>query len=55
MSSNAKWLMQTIKRADHKRAGTLPDFGNFSHLAPDEGQAGREDGELRLVRRRARR
>ena len=30
MSSNAKWLMATIKKADHKRAGTLPDFGNFS-------------------------
>ncbi len=29
-SSNAKWLVETIKRADHKRAGTLPDFGNFS-------------------------
>lgn len=29
-SSNAKWLVETIKRADHKRAGTLPDFGNFA-------------------------
>jgi sugar phosphate isomerase/epimerase len=34
MSSNAKWLMQTIKQADHKRAGTLPDFGNFSLTRP---------------------
>jgi L-ribulose-5-phosphate 3-epimerase len=34
MSSNAKWLMQTIKQADHKRAGTLPDFGNFSISRP---------------------
>jgi sugar phosphate isomerase/epimerase len=34
MSSNAKWLMQTIKAADHKRAGTLPDFGNFSIARP---------------------
>jgi L-ribulose-5-phosphate 3-epimerase len=34
MSSNAKWLMQTIKAADHKRAGTLPDFGNFSIVRP---------------------
>jgi L-ribulose-5-phosphate 3-epimerase len=30
MSSNAKWLVETIKRADHRRAGTLPDFGNFA-------------------------
>jgi L-ribulose-5-phosphate 3-epimerase len=29
-SSNAKWLVETIKKADHKRAGTLPDFGNFA-------------------------
>ncbi len=36
MSSNAKWLMQTIKQADHTRAGTLPDFGNFSISRPTE-------------------
>ena len=30
MSSNAKWLVDTLKRVDHPRAGTLPDFGNFS-------------------------
>lgn len=36
MSSNAKWLMQTIKLADHKRAGTLPDFGNFSISRPTQ-------------------
>jgi sugar phosphate isomerase/epimerase len=29
LSSNARWLVQTIKLANHKRAGTLPDFGNF--------------------------
>lgn len=29
LSSNAKWLVQTIKLVDHPRAGTLPDFGNF--------------------------
>ena len=28
-SSNGKWLRGTIKMADHPRAGTLPDFGNF--------------------------
>jgi len=29
LSSNGKWLAQTIKAADHPRCGTLPDFGNF--------------------------
>lgn len=29
LSSNATWLLQAIRRADHPRAGTLPDFGNF--------------------------
>ena len=28
-SSNAQWLMGVMQLADHKRAGTLPDFGNF--------------------------
>lgn len=29
LSSNAEWLTSVIKMADHPRAGTLPDFGNF--------------------------
>ena len=29
LSSNAKWLLAAIDKADHPRAGTLPDFGNF--------------------------
>jgi sugar phosphate isomerase/epimerase len=29
-SSNAKWLVETIRKVGHKRAGTLPDFGNFT-------------------------
>lgn len=29
ISSDGEWLAGVIKRADHKRAGTLPDFGNF--------------------------
>jgi len=33
-SSNAKWLMQTIRAANHPRAGTLPDFGNFRIAGP---------------------
>lgn len=35
-SSNARWLMETLRRADHPRAGTLPDFGNFSISRPTE-------------------
>ena len=30
LSSNGEWLAATIKKADHKRCGTLPDFGNFN-------------------------
>jgi sugar phosphate isomerase/epimerase len=37
LSSNAKWLVQTIKMANHKRAGTLPDFGNFRIAGPGRG------------------
>ncbi|MBL9032849.1 MAG: sugar phosphate isomerase/epimerase [Phycisphaerae bacterium] len=29
LSSNGAWLASTIRAADHPRAGTLPDFGNF--------------------------
>ncbi len=29
LSSNGKWLAAVIKKADHPRSGTLPDFGNF--------------------------
>jgi sugar phosphate isomerase/epimerase len=29
LSSNGKWLAGVMKRADHPRVGTLPDFGNF--------------------------
>lgn len=29
LSSNGKWLSEVMKTADHKRCGTLPDFGNF--------------------------
>jgi sugar phosphate isomerase/epimerase len=34
LSSNAKWLVQTIKSVKHRRAGTLPDFGNFRIAGP---------------------
>ncbi|MCM8535437.1 MAG: sugar phosphate isomerase/epimerase [Lentisphaeraceae bacterium] len=29
LSSNGDWLVKCIKAADHKRVGTLPDYGNF--------------------------
>ena len=29
LSSNGKWLSETLKKVGHKRAGSLPDFGNF--------------------------
>jgi L-ribulose-5-phosphate 3-epimerase len=34
LSSNARWLVQTIKLVNHPRAGTLPDFGNFRISGP---------------------
>jgi sugar phosphate isomerase/epimerase len=37
LSSNAKWLVQTIKLVKHSRAGTLPDFGNFRIAGPGRG------------------
>jgi sugar phosphate isomerase/epimerase len=35
-SSNGEWLAATIRAADHQRAGTLPDFGNFRISAGEE-------------------
>jgi sugar phosphate isomerase/epimerase len=29
LSSEGKWLAEVIRRVDHPRCGTLPDFGNF--------------------------
>lgn len=29
LSCNAKWLVNVMKQVNHKRAGVLPDFGNF--------------------------
>lgn len=34
LSSNGKWLVETITRVGHTRAGTLPDFGNFRIAGP---------------------
>ncbi len=35
LSSNGEWLAGVMKLVDHKRCGTLPDFGNF-HLGGDK-------------------
>lgn len=35
LSSNGQWLAGVMKRVDHPRCGTLPDFGNF-RLQGDE-------------------
>jgi sugar phosphate isomerase/epimerase len=35
LSSNGAWLASVIRRVNHPRCGTLPDFGNF-RVADDE-------------------
>ncbi|MFT5689540.1 MAG: L-ribulose-5-phosphate 3-epimerase [Planctomycetota bacterium] len=35
LSSNGAWLASVMRKADHPRVGTLPDFGNF-RLQGDE-------------------
>lgn len=39
LSSTAPWLMAVMKRVDHPRAGTLPDFGNFDPKVQDRYEA----------------
>ena len=36
LSSNGQWLSSVIKKVDHPRCGTLPDFGNFRISADEE-------------------
>ena len=36
LSSNGQWLAATIRKANHPRCGTLPDFGNFRISATEE-------------------
>lgn len=35
LSSNGEWLAKVMKKVDHPRCGTLPDFGNF-RVSKDE-------------------
>jgi sugar phosphate isomerase/epimerase len=39
LSSNGEWLAGVMKRVDHPRCGTLPDFGNFYEYDPYKGVA----------------
>lgn len=36
LSSNGKWLVGVMKLVDHRRCGTLPDFGNFRITKSEE-------------------
>jgi L-ribulose-5-phosphate 3-epimerase len=40
LSSNARWLVETIRLVQHPRAGTLPDFGNFRISGPTRENPG---------------
>ena len=37
LSSNGKWLAAVMKKVDHPRCGTLPDFGNFGNYDRYQG------------------
>ena len=39
LSSDGAWLADVMKRADHPRVGTLPDFGNFYEYDRYQGVA----------------
>lgn len=39
LSSNGAWLAAAIAKTGHKRAGTLPDFGNYQNASDDKGVA----------------
>lgn len=36
LSSNGEWLVGVIRKVDHPRCGTLPDFGNFRIAEGDD-------------------
>lgn len=40
LSSNGTWLATVMKKANHKRVGTLPDFGNFTIRRADPKKTG---------------
>jgi L-ribulose-5-phosphate 3-epimerase len=46
LSSDGAWLASVMRRADHPRVGTLPDFGNFRISATEEYDRYRGMAEL---------
>jgi len=44
LSSHGAWLAGVMKKVDHKRCGTLPDFGNFG-VGDIEGVDGVKSGQ----------
>jgi sugar phosphate isomerase/epimerase len=42
LSSTSPWLVRVMKRVDHPRIGTLPDFGNFDPKVQDRYDAVRD-------------
>lgn len=46
LSSNGAWLAGVMRRVQHPRCGTLPDFGNFSISATETYDRYRGVGEL---------
>ena len=51
LSSNGKWLSETLKQADHARCGALPDFGNFRVGKDEQYDRYRGVSELMLFAR----
>ena len=49
LSSNGAWLAEVIRRVDHPRAGTLPDFGNFRISSNPEQWYDRYKGVAELM------
>lgn len=46
LSSNGEWLSEVIKKVNHDRCGTLPDFGNFKISAEESYDSYRGIEEL---------
>ncbi len=49
LSSNGAWLAAVVRAADHPRAGTLPDFGNFRISTDPEEWYDRYQGVAELM------
>ena len=49
LSSNGAWLQAVMKRVDHPRVGTLPDFGNFKIRSDPEQWYDRYQGVRELM------